>query len=124
MSALDDIINRLRALPRIVEEVAPELARELHEVIASNIARQQGPDGTPWPPGKEHDDVLVNAAKNLDVRAVRNVIVATLRGPEARHHLGIARGRVRRPILPTKKIPEAFIEAAERSIKRKIAGLK
>lgn len=117
---LDGVIARLRRLPKIVEEVAPELAKELHAVTAENVAAQRGPDGKAWEPGQENNEVLSGAMKNVDTRAVGNVIVQTLRGPEAKHHLGIARGRVKREIIPTKKIPDAFVKAAKRLLERKI----
>lgn len=119
---LDEIIARLRRLPKIVEEVAPELAKELKSAIASNVAAQRGPDGKKWAPGKDGQDLLQNAMASVDVIAVGNVIVATVRGPTARHHLGIAKGRVKREVIPTKKIPAPFIEAAKRILARKIAG--
>jgi hypothetical protein len=121
---LNDLIRKVRALPRVVEEALPEAARELEKIIAGNVAAQRGPDGQPWPKPKDPEttDVLRNAMKSVTVRAIGRVLIATVRGIEARHHLGIIRGRVKREIIPTKKTPAPMIEALKRVILRRLAN--
>src|SRR5690242_21841644 len=114
MSGEDDLnamIRKLRALPRVVEDALPEAAKELEKVIAGNVAAQRGPDGKPWQKAKDGAPVLLEAMKNVTVRAIGRVLLARVVGPEARHHLGIARGRVKREIIPTKQAPAPMNEA-------------
>jgi len=119
---LDELIARLRNLPRIVEDVLPEAATELAKIIAGNIAAQRGPDGVPWPAPKDPETkaVLLNAMKSVTVSAIGRVLLTRVDGPEARHHLGIAKGKVKREIIPTKKIPTPMVEALRRVLLRKL----
>lgn len=116
------MIVRLRALPKIVEEALPAVAREVEQIIAGNIDAQRGPDGVPWPRPADRTEsiVLRNAMKSISVKAIGNVILARVSGPEARHHLGIAKGRTTRPLIPTKKLPQPFVEAMRRVIERRV----
>ena len=125
MAELDDMIARLRGLGATTREAVPEVADECKTVLAGNIAAQRGPDGEAWPKSKDGAPVLVNAAKELTAQAVNGAVLITLRGPEARHHLGIAKGRVQRRILPSKGIPAPMSEAIRRVLFRKLdAGVK
>ncbi len=121
---LDKMIAQLRAIPDLVEKVLPEVAAECHKVIAENVAAQRGPDGTPWPKGKDGHPVLVNAADAVTASAIGNVILIRVSGPEARHHLGIAKGKVKREIIPTRKIPKPMVEAMKRVINRRLEAGK
>lgn len=115
MSADDDMqrqIDRLRALARLVPGGAPAVADAMRGVIVDNIASGVGPDGVPWAPTEEGRVALRGAAKALDVRALDTVVVATLTGVEARHHLGAVRGGEKREILPTgASIPRPMVDA-------------
>lgn len=113
---LDEIIARLRRLPRVVEEALPAVARECEKILAANIAAQRGPDGEAWPKSLDGEPVLLGAMKNTTVRAIGRVLLARVVGPEARHHIGIAKGRVIRRLIPSKRIPGPFIEAIKRVI--------
>jgi hypothetical protein len=115
---LDEIVARLRAIPRVVEEALPEVARECEKIIAGNIAAQRGPDGVPWPRPADRTQsiVLSHAMKSITVRAIGRVLLARVGGIEARHHLGIIRGKVIRRMIPSKTIPGPFIEAIRRVV--------
>jgi len=105
-----------------VREALPEISRELRTVLLENIAAQRGPDGRPWPATQDGRQALKNAGEDLTVQVVNNTILATLTGIPARHHTGAARGKVRRPILPTKGIPAPVVEAIGRVVRRKLGG--
>lgn len=107
-------IKRLNALGGLVTRAAPEIADAMGREISGNIARGVGPDGKPWPETKDGQKPLKGAAAHVDVRAVGTVVVATLTGVEARHHFGMIRGGVARPILPSKSIPAPMIRAIDR----------
>jgi hypothetical protein len=114
---LDGQIARLRELAKLVPSAAPAVAVAMSDVIVANIARGVGPDGAPWERTEEGKQPLRGAAKALEVRAVGTVVVATLTGPEARHHLGAVRGGVRREILPTGgTIPGPMVDRIERAV--------
>lgn len=119
---LDDMIARLRRIPRVVEEALPEAAKELETIIAGNIAAQRGPDGEPWtkPADRTTSIVLRNAMKSVTVRAIGRVLLARVVGVEARHHIGIIKGRVQRRIIPTNKAPLAMIQALKNVVFRRL----
>jgi hypothetical protein len=126
VAILNDWIAKLRALgPTLAKEVAPEVAAALRDGIAANIDAQRGPDGVPWPRPADRtvSIVLRNAMKSVRVAPVGGTVVATLTGPEARHHLGAVRGGTARPILPTRRMPEAMIKAIQLVVTRKIQEL-
>lgn len=122
---LDEMIARLRALPRAVEEALPEAARELEKIIAGNIVAQRGPDGEAWekPKDPETSTVLRGAMKNVTVKAIGSVLLARVDGVEARHHLGLIKGKVSRKLIPTKKIPGPMVEALRRVITRRLKAV-
>lgn len=116
---LHDMKRRLRELGDIAEDVAPEVAEAVHDELTKQIRRGVGPDGRAWKLTRDGRQALRNADKALDVRAVGSVILTRLGGPEARHHLGAVRGKVRRPILPTRRIPNPMTRAIRRVVERK-----
>jgi hypothetical protein len=121
-ATLDRMIEQLRSVPRLVEDALPAAAKECHRLIGENIAAQRGPDGEPWPKSKLGDRVLVGALKAVTAAVIGNVILIKLVGPEARHHLGIAKGHVVRRILPTRRKPQPMTEAIRRVILRSLSG--
>jgi len=120
VAEIDDMIARLRGLGKAARDAVPEIAEECRKVIATNVAAQRGPDGEPWPKSKDRRPVLVDAAKNMSAQAVGGAALLVLNGPEARHHLGIARGKVLRRILPSKGIPAPMAEAIRRLLERRL----
>lgn len=109
---LDAWISRLKTLPReLTEKAAPEVAEVLRDEITKTIAAGTGPDGKAWQATKEGKVPLRNAAGALYVGAVGTKVIARLVGPEARHHLGRAKGGIERPILPSKDVPAPVVTA-------------
>lgn len=114
------IIQRLRTLPKeLIAQSAPLIGEELKASIDGSVARGQAPDGTPWPLKLDGERALVDAADDVTVDVVGSVIVATLRGKYVLHHKGFARGGVRRQVIPTKKAPQAFINAAKKALSQR-----
>lgn len=97
MQGAIDLLAKLGTLP---EDVAAAAVEPFKQEMLANIAAQRTPNGKAWQPGAKGQPVLVNAGKALKVTSRGPVLTATLTGPEARHHLGIAKGHVRRQILP------------------------
>lgn len=125
-SALDAQIARVQSLETAPQEIAKEGAKELDAIIRANILKGQAPDGTAWSPTKSGEPALRGAGKALSTTAQGTVIVASLEGPEALHHLGFAKGGVKRQILPTRALPGAMVQAlkavADRVLRRKLEG--
>lgn len=105
---LDAYIARVRALPELARTAAPDVARVVERELRKTISAGTTPDGKPWPLTKDGEKPLTNAAGALNVVAVGTTIYARISGPEARHHLGRARGGIERQILPKDSIPAAM----------------
>ncbi len=116
---LDLMVAELRALPGAAKAAAAEVGEAVREVIAENVAAQRGPDGEAWPKSPT-GDVLTGAAAKISITTSSGVVILRLSGPEARHHLGIARGKVLRRILPTRKIPAPMVEAIRRVLVKRM----
>lgn len=125
-AALQAQIRRLERLPVAITEAAPEVADALHVELDAQIAAGTDPDGTPWQPTLAGKRPLQNASASLTVRAIGNVILAKLTGPTALHHMGQARGGVRRQVLPSSKMPSRITNAirtvCERILRRAVVG--
>jgi hypothetical protein len=115
-AALDAHIRKLRALGQLSARAAPKVATALEHELLANVERGVGPDGKPWPPTEDGHLPLQGAGDSLSVRAVGTVVVARLTGIHAMHHRGAVRGGVRRPILPSGKIPEPVAKAIDRVV--------
>lgn len=110
-------LQRVAELPRLA---APDVAEALQEELEAQIARGQGPDGEAWAPRQEDGgQPLRGAAQALGVAAVGTTVIARLKGPEARHHLGRAKGGIVRRILPVQGIPDPMTRAIKRVVTEK-----
>jgi hypothetical protein len=117
MSGLDDLqdmIDRVSRLPSLAREVAPEVAEAVEGVLERQIKAGTDPYGKAWPAKKKGDGKpLENAGRALFVGAVGTRVICTVKGPEGRHSKGIAKGGVRRQILPDQGIPPAMARAVK-----------
>lgn len=110
---LDAMIARIRELPMLAKSAAPDVARAVQAELHRTISAGTTPDGKPWAPTQAGGKPLAGAADALTVVAVGSTVIVKLRGPEARHHLGWARGGIERPIIPSKTIPPAMAQAVK-----------
>ena len=115
-ASLDAHIKKLRTLGEIPERVAPKVAVSAKQEISRNASQQRGPDGRPWPKGKKGQAVLVGAGNAVRASAVGSVVVLSLDGHYARHHLGAVKGKTKREILPNKRIPQTMTRAITRVV--------
>ncbi len=116
IAALDAVIARIRSVGETPKAIAPVVAAELKAIIDRNIAAGQGPDGVSWPRKQDGGRALENAAAAVTVDAIGTRIVASVKSPEAFHHMGRTRGNVVRAILPAKRLPAPFILAIKRAV--------
>jgi hypothetical protein len=104
--ALGAMVARLRALPNAVDAVMPELVDATREYLQDCYARGVDPaDGKPWLPTQIGRKPRLTGS-SLKVAADGHTIFASLRGHDARHSLGTARGGKRRGMLPQAMPPE------------------
>lgn len=89
---LDLMLEAIRKTETVNEDAAKECADALRSKTASNIAAQRDPYDHPWPPTKDGAAALQNAMGAIDIHAKGTTIEFTVDGPEARHHIGNARG--------------------------------
>lgn len=122
-AALDAQIRRLRSVEGLAKDAAPHVAAALKEELDAQIARGQGPDGTPWPLTADGKKPLQNAAAATTVVAVGSAIVARVTGHDAFHHRGQTRGNVVRQILPNGKLTQPFTRAIKRVLDERYAAL-
>lgn len=106
------MIERVRVLPDLVSDAAPDAASALRAAIVKHVDAGTAPDGTPWKPRKEDGGrPMANAAAAVRVAPTGNKLFAAVRGPEARHSRGIARGGIERPIFPSSGLPDGYARA-------------
>jgi len=107
-------IDQVNSLGELPSEVAKDIAPVLDSEIKKNIAAGVDPAGKPWPLTKEGKKPLTNAGAALTVKAISSVVQAKLEGHVALHHLGAAKGNVRRQILPSSGLPQPMTAAVKR----------
>lgn len=116
--ALQAMLDKLRKLPELAKQAAPEVAHVVREELEKQISKGTTPDGKAWERTKDGRQPLTTAAKALSVTHVGTRILAVLRGHVARHHLGRARGGVERRILPSKELPKSWSENIRSALSR------
>lgn len=106
--ALDAMIASTLALGTMVEDSMPALAKAAEQSIKRTIAAGTTAYGAPWEPKQDGSRPLVNAADALVVTHANRTIFCQLKGAEARHHLGMVKGKRKRAILPVRGLPSAM----------------
>lgn len=99
-AALNGMIASLRQVRGMVEQATPEVAATLREELGKQITSGQDPSGQAWQKTRDNEQPLQNAEQALAVTHHGTVVFARIKGPEARHNNGTARGRIVRRILP------------------------
>lgn len=107
-------IARLRELGNLTTVSAPAVARTVKAETLKQTRKGVGPDGKAWTPIKTGERPFKNVAQNLKVSAIGSTVVMILTKHHARHHLGAVKGGIKRPIIPTDKIPEPMTRAITR----------
>lgn len=111
LAQFDAHIARVESLPRVLKSAAPEVAEAVEAELLRQISAGTDPEGKAWQAREDGGTPLATAGKSLAVVAIGARIFARLRGHIARHHRGIARGRIERQILPGKELPPKMAKA-------------
>jgi hypothetical protein len=118
-AVLEAQIRRLNELPGMVREAVPEVRDEVRAELLAQADRGETPEGTPWKPTQSGGKALRNASKHLEVTARGTVVIATLTGHYARHDLGAVKGKVKRKIMPSARMPQPVAEAIRKVYERR-----
>lgn len=97
---LDEMIDSLLKTPEVLDEVMPKLAAEVKRYLVEANAAGVSPDGKEYQRTKEGHVPLREGAKAISVKVHGTTLYAKVRGVEALHSLGAARGRIKRSMLP------------------------
>lgn len=119
---IEDMIRALQALPKAVEDSAQEVGKALKTTLDEQIAKGVGPDGEAWKARKAGGQPLQNAAAAVTVTVSGAAIVVSLESPEARHHYGLAKGGIKRQVLPTAQLPAAMISSMQIALAKGISA--
>lgn len=120
-AALDAHIARLRQLPHMAEDAAPEVASELREETARQIAAGLDPEGRPLQATQDGRRPLATA--KVMVGAVGRTIYLRLTGHLARHHLGRAKGGVVRRLIPVDRLPPKYADVIRSTLERRFGRI-
>lgn len=110
-AVMRDQIRRLRALAGFGAASAKAVARAVKVEARKQIAAGLGPDGRPLQLTKDGRQPLKNAGEVITVRAVGTTVIMVVKNHHARHHLGFAKGKVVRQLIPTDKLPDTMTKA-------------
>ena len=122
-ASLQTHIAKLRGLSNLVKDSTPEIVDAVKGVVAAQVARGETPDGRKWKLRiLDGARALQKAAEEVDVSAVKNVILLTIRDHYARHNRGAVKGKTRRRILPSTKLPNPYVKAIRALLVRNFKG--
>lgn len=120
LTELDARVAQLRELQRVARDELPrELGRVVQRHVLEAVRAGRSPDGDPWPRREDGDRALRDAADGIRVDVSRATVAVSITKRHLElHHLGRARGGVRRPLLPTTITPRlrAALDAATRRV--------
>lgn len=116
--ALQQMIDACERMSTLVPDTMPALTKAVRAEIERTITAGTSAYGEPWKPTKDGEKPLRNAAKALNVSWVNRTIYVTLIGPEARHHFGIVKGKVKRGVIPERGLPSTMANAMRAELER------
>lgn len=124
---LDARIAKIRELQRVARDELPrELGRVVERHVLDAVRAGRSPDGEPWPRREDGARALEDAAEGIRVDVSRSAVTVSITKRHLElHHLGRARGGVRRPLLPTTITPQlraALDVASRRVLERVLTG--
>lgn len=111
-AALQEMIDRVRKLPGLVKEAAPDVAEAVEADLRRTAKAHTDPYGKAWKLTQDGREPLANAPSEITAAPIGTRIFVRLKGPSARHNNGRARGGIKREVLPDERgIPPRMAEA-------------
>lgn len=105
---LDAIIRKVKRIPTLVKEAAPDCAKAFGRAVNGELAQGHGPNGQAWPANKDGSAPLPNAAGAVETTASGTTLICRIKKPYTFHDKG--NGHVpRRQILPTGMFPSGSL---------------
>lgn len=103
---LAKMAEALRSMPEVIERVMPKLRDIAHAYLYECYRAGKSPDGVPWELTNENDRPRLRGEHVSVVHTQKGEVRIHVEGHEGLHHAGLARGRVKRPMIPeTERIP-------------------
>lgn len=112
-ATLDGQIKKFLAFGKLPDDMGPKAEAIVSSEIARTITAGTDAYGTPWSPKKAGEDGGWKFVKPGDVATTRAGLTITAKIVSRTaylHHAGIAKGHVRRQIIPTKKLPRRMAD--------------
>lgn len=109
--ALQSMIDSANRVSSLVDDAMSDVTQAVLTEQRRTMAEGMSAYAEPWKPTLKGKAPLQHADKALRVMSVNRTIYVTLHGPEARHHLGRVRGKVKRGIIPERGLPSAMADS-------------
>lgn len=118
---LASVSTGLRGLGKtLMREAVPGIIEATRDVVTAQVARGEDPTGKRWKARKlDGGRPLKNAAANVEITDRRGVILMRITEHYAKHHVGAVKGKTRRRILPSSKLPSPYADAIREVLVRK-----
>jgi hypothetical protein len=113
MNELANLTARLERIEGLLDQALPACADAVEREVQRTVASGASSAGQAWKPKLDGSKPLVRAAQAVTVVARGQQILIAVKGPEALHHLGRARGGIARPIIPVDRLPTAMSTAIQ-----------
>ena len=121
---LSRMVASIVSLEGSFERVGADIAERMQEHVARTSKAGQNAYGVPLQPRKDSGKpTMTKATRNIDTTAVGNRIYQVVKGVEARHHLGAAKGKVKRPTIfnRTDSLPSEVSNAIKSLLSKDLA---
>lgn len=108
----------LRAMPELGAASVADVRAVVESEVRSHIAAGENPDGAKWPAKQEGGRPLERAQQRVTVETRGNVVLTTVSGPTALHHLDKNGAAPERQVIPSGLTP-GLVEAVRSAVAAK-----
>jgi hypothetical protein len=105
----------LRAMPELGAASVADVCAAVETEVRSHLAQGETPDGKRWPEKQDGGAPLERAQQRVTVEARGNVVLTTVTGPTALHHLDKNGAAPERQVIPSGLTPK-LIEAVRTAV--------
>jgi uncharacterized NAD(P)/FAD-binding protein YdhS len=109
MNPSDQLRNWARAcreMPHLARASVPAVRDAVEQVVKGTAAAGETPDGARWPLTEEGEAALKEAAARVTVETRGNVVLTSVEGHTALHHLDVNGAAVKRQVIPEVLTPQ------------------